>query len=420
MFVIYLSIFFVLVLFSAFFSSAETSLLSLNKIKLNLKANKKNKKAVLLKKILGDPDEFFSTILIGNNLVNIAAASISTILFTRIFVTNEKLVLLISTLATTVIILIFAEIIPKSYAFRYNEKLSYFYAYPIKFFAYLFYPFVKILSLLSSFIFRKRADHAEKKELTPEEIKHFLSTEIKLFRYNPETLRMVNEIIDTVVGKDVKSLMTPRLNIIALEENADINELKRIILDKRLSKVPLYKDNLDNITGIIHTKNITAALMSRNFKDLDLKKVSRKPIFISEYSSLNYVVREFKKHELDIAVIVDEYGATIGILTLNDIFSEILGGIRIDEIPIKRIDKQNYLLKGSAPVEEVNSQLGIDLPDKKEYATVSGMFIYHYGKMPVVKSKIKIDNHQLIVERMGKRKIAEVRLILSESTAEEN
>jgi CBS domain containing-hemolysin-like protein len=380
-----------------------------------LKANKKNKKAVLLSKILGNPDEFFSTILIGNNLVNIAAASISTLLFTKVFIANEKLVLIISTLATTVIILIFAEIIPKSYAYRYNEKLSYFYAYPIKFFSYLFYPFVKILSLLSSVIFRIRSDHIDKKELTPEEIKHFLSTEIKLFRYNPETLRMVNEIIDTVVGRDVKSIMTPRVNIMALEEDAEPKELKRIILEKQLSKIPIFKRNLDNITGIIHTKNITAALMSRDFKNLDLKKVSCKPIFISEYSSLNYVVREFKKHDLDIAVIIDEYGAAIGILTLNDIFREILGGIRVDDIPIRRIDKKNYVIKGSSSVEEVNTQLNINLPERKEFTTMSGMFIYHFGKMPWTKSKIKIDKHQLIVERMGRRKIEEIRLILNDT-----
>lgn len=413
MFVIYVIIFLMLVLFSAFFSSAETSLLSLNKIKLNLKANKKNKKAILLTKILGNPDEFFSTILIGNNLVNIAAASISTILFTKVFLTNENLVLLVSTLVTTIVILIFAEIIPKSYAFRYNEKLSYFYAYPIKFFAYLFFPFVKILSFLSAVIFKKKSAPVDKKELTPEEIKHFLSSEIKLFRYNPESLRMINEIIDTA-GKDVKSLMTPRTNIIGLEENSDIEGLRKIILEKRVTKIPIYKEKLDHITGIIHTKNITAALLSRELKDLDLKQVASKPIFISEYSSLNFAVKEFKKRNLDIAVILDEYGTTLGILTMNDIFREILGGIRVTENSIRPVTKNTYLIKGSIPVEEVNTQLEIELPEKKEYTTMSGMFIYFFGKLPRAKSKLRIADYQLIVEKMGKRKIEEVKLIMVE------
>ncbi|MCK5057324.1 MAG: HlyC/CorC family transporter [Candidatus Aminicenantes bacterium] len=419
MFVFYIIIFCILVLFSAFFSSAETSLLSLNKIKLNLKANKKNKKAILLTKTLGNPDEFFSTILIGNNLANIAAASISTILFTKIIIANENLVLIISTLVTTIIILIFAEIIPKSYAFRYNQRLSYSYAYPIKFFAYLFYPFVKVLSVLSALIFRKKSADADKKELTPEEIKHFLSTEIKLFRYNPETLRMLNEIIDTVVGKDIKSLMTPRLNIIALDEGANIDELKKIILEMRVSKIPIYKNNLDNITGIIYSKNLVPALLSQGLEDINFKEIAGKPIFISEYSSLNYVVKQFKKRELDFAVILDEYGTTIGILTLNDIFREILGGIRIDESPIRRIDKKNYIVKGSSPIDEVNSQLGIDLPEKKDYTTMSGMFIYHFGKIPAAKSKLLMKNCQLIVEKMGKRKIEEIRLIPGELPDEE-
>ncbi|MCI0470701.1 MAG: hemolysin family protein [Candidatus Aminicenantes bacterium] len=417
MFVFYMVIIFVLVLFSAFFSSAETSLLTMNKIKLNLKANKNDKKALLLTRIIGNPDEFFSAILIGNNLTNIAAASFSTILFSRLFVGSENLVFITSTLFTTVIVLVLGEIIPKSYAFRRHEKLSYLYAYPIKFFMILFYPFVKVLSALSALIFKKKGGYIDKKELTNEEIKHFLSSEIKLFHYHPDSLRMINEIIDTA-GKDVKSLMTPRLNIIAVEENAGIEELKRIILEKRVSKIPIYKDSLDNITGIIKPKNLSAALMSRELKDIELKTIASRPIFISEYSPLNFVVKEFKKRDLDMAVILDEYGSTIGILTINDIFSEILGGIRIAERAIKPVNKNTYIIRGSISVEEVNAQLDIDLPEKKDYTTVSGMFVYHFGRLPGVKCKLKIKNYHLSVEKMGKRKIEEVKLILSEIPGE--
>lgn len=410
MYLLYIIIFFFLIAFSAFFSSAETSVLSLNKIKLSHKAQKKKKKAVMLKEILEAPEEFFSTILIGNNFVNIAAASISTVLFTRLLTGHEELILLISTLATTVIVLFFAEIIPKSYAFRYSERLSYLYAYPIRFFTHLFYPLVKTTSFFSNLIFRTGSSPVEKKDLTIDEIKHFLSSEVELFRYNPDSLRMLYEIID-IAEKDIKSIMIPRLNVIALDETATMDDLMKIILEKKISKIPLFQGNLDNITGIVHTDNFIPLLMKGECLKFNLTDVAVKPIFISEYSSINYALKEFRKHDLNMAVILDEYGSTIGILTLNDIFRETLGEISISRQSIRRLGENRFVLKGSLPVEEINSILDVHLPEKKDYTTLSGMYVYHYGKLPREGSQIDIGGVQLTVKQMGKRKIDEVLLI---------
>jgi CBS domain containing-hemolysin-like protein len=419
MLLLYVPIFIILVFFSAFFSSAETALLSLNKIKLHLSARKKNKKARMLEKILEKPEAFFSTILIGNNFVNIGAASISTVLFTRLLISNEQLILLTSTLVTTIIILLFAEIIPKSYAFRHNEKISYLYAYPLKFFTYLFYPMAKVTTFISNLFFKKESASPGEKELTIEEVKHFLTSQSKLFRYNPEALRMVKEIID-IAEKDIKSIMKPRLNIIALEENAGIDELKEIMLGKQIKKVPIYAGNLDNITGIIHTDDVLYTLLEMpaaiDINRLDLKKLTRPPIFISEYSSLNYAWKQFKKHKQNMAVIIDEYGSTIGILTLNDIFKEILGELEIQQPSIKKTGKNTYLINGNTSVDEVNEQLHLHLPDKPDYTTMSGLFIYHFGKFPKEENKIKIEDNLLVVKRMGKRKIEEIRLVCEDKS----
>ncbi len=419
MLLLYVSIFIILVFFSAFFSSAETALLSLNKIKLHLSAKKKNKKARMLEKILEKPESFFSTILIGNNFVNIGAASISTVLFTRLLVSNEQLILLTSTLVTTIIILLFAEIIPKSYAFRHNEKMSYLYAYPLKFFTYLFYPIAKVTTFISNLFFKKDSAPSGEKELTMEEIKHFLTSQSELFRYNPEALRMVKEIID-IAEKDIKTIMTPRLNIIGLEENAGIDELKKIILGKQITKIPIYADSLDNITGIIHSDDVLYTLLEMpsaiDINRLDLKKLTRHPIFISEYSSLNYAWKQFKKHKQNIAVIIDEYGSTIGILTLNDIFKEILGELTIQPPSIRKTGKNTYLINGNTSINEVNEQLHLHLPDKPDYTTMSGLFIYHFGKFPKEENKIKIEDTLLVVKRMGKRKIEEIRLVCEDKS----
>lgn len=406
---IYVVIFVILVIFSAFFSSAETSLLSLNKIKLAHRVKKNNKKAILLTKILKAPDEFFSTILIGNNLVNIAAASISTILFSKLLRANENVVLLVSTISATIIILFFAEVIPKTYAFQYSEKLSYFYAYPIKFFKVLFYPLVVVVSLFSNFFFKKKMLQREKKEFSPEEIKHFLESEVQLFKYHPETLKIMHEIID-IAQKDIKSVMTPRPNIIALDEKSDLKKLKNIILEKKISKIPLFKDSLSNITGIIHTDHILFKLLTNEFKNLNLQDISVKPVFVSEYSSLNYVIKELKKKSTNIAVILDEYGATLGIVTLNDIFREIFEEIEIKKSPVKKVAENVFLISGNLPVEELNNQLNISLPERKDYTTLSGLFIYHFGKFPRLNNKISVENHTLVVKRMGKRKIEEIEL----------
>ncbi len=407
MLLLYLVIFLLLVIFSAFFSSAETALLSLNKIRLKHRAQKKDKKALLLKNILKIPDEFFSTILIGNNLVNIAAATISTLFFSKYIVQNENLVLVLSTLFTTILILLFAEVIPKSYAFRYSEKLSYLYAYPIKFFHVFFFPLVKVIALISGFFFKGKREGAEKKELTVAEIKHFLSTEIKLFKYNPSALRMVNEIID-IASKDVKTIMTPRPEIAALDEGSTLEHLKEILLEKKISRIPIYNKSLDHITGIIHANKILSALLTEDPGGIKLKSLASAPFFVSEYSSLNYVLHEFKRNKLGMAVVLDEYGTTIGIITLYDIFREILGELEVGKGQMKKLKHNVFQVKGSIPVEEVNAELELGLPEKKDYATLSGLFVFYYGKFPGQNATLKFDDVHLVVKKMGPRKIEEI------------
>lgn len=413
MLLLYIAIFFILILISAFFSSVETSILALNKIKLNLKVKKNNKKAVKLMKILNKPDEFFSTVLIGNNFVNIAAASISTVVFTRLTVGNELLDLLISMFFTSIFVLLLAEVIPKSYAYRYSERIAFSFVGGIEFFSKLLYPMVKVAASVSRAISRGKATDAEGKEISVEELKHFLSSEIEHFKFHPESLQMVHEIID-IAEKDIKTILTPRLNVIALNEKDGLNGLKNIIIEKKISNIPVYRCSLDNIIGIIHNEDILSTLIVKSFNDLDIDKIIRPPLFISEYSSLHYVLKLFKKHNIDIAIVVDEYGSTIGILTYNDILREILGEVRLGQLPIKKVGKNTYLVKGNTPVEEVNDQLHIALPSKVDYTTISGFFIYHFGKYPKERSKLKIKGCRLSVKRMGKRKIEEILVIVEE------
>jgi len=405
---IYIIPFVLLVLFSAFFSSAETSLLSLNSIRLNHKATKGSKKAKLLLAILKNPDKFFATILIGNNIVNIAAASISTIFFTKLFLNDERMILISSTIFTTLIVLIFAEIIPKSYAYRQGDKLSSLYALPIRFFSILFYPFAKFFAVLSSMLMPGK-DKGKKWDITPEELKHFLASEVQFFKYNPDNLKMINEILNAG-DRDIKSIMTPRVDIISIDFYEDLEEFKRIIIENEITKIPLYKDNLDNIVAVIYLKKILPFLITNKIQNIKLADLAVKPFFISEYSSINYVLKEFRKNNHDMAVVLDEYGITIGIITLNDIFREILGDFNIGKSSIEETEAGIYLIRGELPVDEVNDQLNIELPMKKDFITISGLFSYYFGKLPKKGSKINLGNCILEIEKLGDRKIIEISL----------
>jgi len=410
----YLLPFFILVLFSAFFSSAETSLLSLSTIRLNHRAKKGSKKARLLLSILKNPDEFFATILIGNNIVNIAAASISTIFFTKVFINDDQMILVTSTVFTTLIVLIFAEIIPKSYAFRHSDKLSTLYARPIRFFSILFYPLAKIFSMLTSVLIPGKNRKRKAKEFTTEEIKHFLASEVQYFKHNPYNLKIVNEILD-IGDRDIKSIMTPRLAIVALEVSEKPANLKKILIDRKITKVPLFKDSLDNIVAVIYMKKVLPLILAKGFTKIKLTDLAVKPFFISEYSSLNFVVNEFRRNNQELGVVIDEYGTTIGILTLNDIFREILGEFDISKQAIEQIEKDVYLIKGELPVEEVNDQLDIELPVKKDFTTISGLFTYFFGRLPKIGSMVRVGNYTLEVEKMGDRKIMEIILRKTQS-----
>jgi CBS domain containing-hemolysin-like protein len=221
---------------------------------------------------------------------------------------------------------------------------------------------------------------------------------------------MLNEIID-ISQKDIKAIMTPRVGIVALKESSGPKELRKIILEKGLSKIPIYRGKLDNITGIVDSHLLLTALLQEDFEKLELKKIAAKPIFVSEYSSLNYILNEFKKQRLNLAVVLDEYGSTIGIITLSDILRGILGDFDISGTGIKKLGHNVFQLKGSTPVEEINSQLELDLPERKDYTTISGLFIYEFGKMPQENARVQVKNYLLVAKKMGRRKIEEIVLI---------
>lgn len=410
---LYLLVYLGLVLLSALFSSAETALISLDQLRLKHQASMKDRRAQRLLALLSKPETLISTLLIGNNLVNVAVASLTTVLSSRFLSGDSQWVILISTGITTVVLLTFGEIIPKSLGFRHRDTLARYYAAPVRIFHFMIYPVVSVFSFLSRFFMGKSAQPGGRR-LSLRELKHLMASEVEMFSDEPETLRMVNEIID-LAERDVKSVMTSRIDMVSISQSEGLMGLSRIIAEKRFHTIPIFSDNGEQVLGIVSAKNLVTPLLSGKLDNLTLTDVMEPPLLVSEFSSLRYVLDQFRRHRAHFALVVDEYGETQGIVTQSDIFQNILG--YLDEVasPVQRVSKRVYRVLGNLAVDEARTLLPLDIEDKKDYATVAGFFIYHYGKMPKQGARLRHNGVVWMVEKLDGLRIEKLKVILEYS-----
>jgi putative hemolysin len=400
-------------LLSAFFSSSETSFIAANPYKLDYLEKKGSKRAKLVKGMLKRVDSLLATILIGNTLVNTAAASIATFLFVS-FIPNKNHAVLLATLVTTFLILILSEITPKTYAAYNPIKLSFLFVRPIRFFIVVFYPFVKIFTLISRLFFpsSQKAGAALVRSLSEEEIKVLLSMGIK----GMSTLRkkMISGVLD-IGSRPIREVMIPRPQIHAIEINSSAQQILETILSGGFSRFPVYRGRLDNIEGLIHAKDIIRYLVDN--KELNIGSLLRKPIFLPESASLEKALLQMQETANHLVFVVDEFGSMEGIVTLEDIMEEIVGEIQ-DEYDAKeedlyvRIAENVYVIRGGASIKDINQRIDLDLPEKTEYTTVAGFFLHEFGKIPREGEVLKYKNFQFIVERMSRRRISLLRVLM--------
>lgn len=400
-------------LLSAFFSSSETSFIAANPYKLDYLEKKGSKRAKLVKGMLKRVDSLLATILIGNTLVNAAAASIATFLFVS-FIPNKNHAVLLATLVTTFLILILSEITPKTYAAYNPIKLSFLFVRPIRFFIVVFYPFVKIFTFISRLLFpsSQKAGATLARSLSEEEIKTLLSMGIK----GMSTLRkkMISGVLD-IGSRPIREVMIPRPQINAIEINSSPQQILETILSGGFSRFPVYKGRLDNIEGLIHAKDIIRYLVEN--KEININSLLRKPLFLPESASLEKALLQMQETANHLVFVVDEFGSMEGIVTLEDIMEEIVGEIQ-DEYDDKeedlyvRIEENVYVIKGGASIKDINQRIDLDLPEKTEYTTVAGFFLHEFGKIPHEGEVLKYKNFQFIVERMSRRRISLLRVLM--------
>jgi len=411
------ALFLIFIILSAFFSSSETAFLSSNPYTLEYLEKKGSERAGSVRKMLARLDHLLTTILIGNTLVNVAAASVATYIFVSL-VPNRKQAVLLATVVTTLLLLFFSEINPKIYAAYHPMKISFLYVYPLRFFLAIFYPFVKAFTFVSSLIFRSPHDERPglSRAMTEDETKVLLTKGIKgmsAFRK-----KMIDEIMD-LASRPVKEIMTPRPEVKAIEISASQPQILRTIRSEGFSRFPVFRGRIDQIEGLIHAKDIIPYLIDN--KDFELPSVLRKPLFVPESSSVERVLLQMKENAVHMAFVVDEFGSMEGIVTFEDIIEEIVGDIQDEhddkeEAWIEPAADHVFIVKGSATIKNINERLPLKLPELSEYTTLAGFFLYEFGRIPHEKDFLDYEGHRFIVEKMTKRHISSIRIVLKQES----
>ncbi len=403
---------FILLCMSSFFSMSETALTSVSKLKLRQMAEEGIKKAKKTQEVIDNPKKLLSSILIGNNLVNICASTLSASIAMQFFGNNSK-ALSIMTVCLTLIILIFCEITPKTFASQNPEKLSLKLANPISVCIFLLSPIVLILGVVTGFIIKLLGGEGKNTPLITEaEIKTLLNVGEEEGILKVDEKIMINNVFDfdDFTAKDV---LTPRTNIVAVPHNATLSEVVEVFETEQFSRLPVYEDNLDNIIGILHLKDI--AFTKETKQTFNINKYMREPFFTYESKPTRELFSTMRQKSIAFAVILDEYGGTSGIVTLEDLIEEIVGDIS-DEYDdfveaVEFIKENEYIARGDAKINDVNDIIGTKI-ESEDFDSIGGYVMGVVGRVPK-KGEIIISNGiKFIIEDIFKNRVEKVRIFI--------
>ena len=402
----------VLLGFSGFFSGSETALLALDKLRVRFLRRKQHPGADRLAALLDNPDRLLSGILVGNNLVNIAASVIATGLFVRYFGEQGEL---ITVLVLTPILLIFSEVCPKTYAAKYPEKMSFLILNPIRFFIWIFAPIIFVVSAISRLMtgFMRKTD-AESLSVSEDEIKTMIEIGEESGVVASEQRRMLHGIFNLSETR-VRDVMIPRTEVTGIDISADFQEVLSAVRQMHHSRFPVFSESLDSIVGVILSKDVLDYIGQT--EKFSLKELCRKPYYVPESKRVGVLLQSFRKRREHLAIVVDEYGGMEGIVTLEDVVEEIVGEIHdeydIDEIDFKELGKGHYLVDAVMPLREVNRRFKLNLPEE-HVTTLAGHLLQVMGKIPVEGDFCEEGNLLFRVRRMEDRRIEEIEMIISE------
>jgi Hemolysins and related proteins containing CBS domains len=415
---------------NAFFAASEIALISLNDNKIRLMAEEGNKKAKLLKHLLGEPSRFLATIQIGITLAGFLASAFAADSFSGRLVNLIKLTgipipdswlksisMVFITLILSYFTLVLGELVPKRLAMKKAESISMFVVGPLNILSAVTSPFVKLLTLSTNFFVRLFGvdPHEEDEKVTEEEIRMMIDVGEEKGTIHESEKLMINNIFE-FNNKTVSDIMTHRTDIVALPVGADLVEVLRVINIEKYSRIPVYNENIDDIIGILHTKDLIQYITDNCIRDnFSLKKIMRKPFFVPASKRTDELFKELQQNRMHIAIIIDEYGGTAGIVTLEDLIEEIVGNIfDEDDEEIKffdKLDENTFMINGSTSLDDVKDYLDVELPIE-EYETLSGFVIGQLGRIPGKEDNPTVEYNGLVfkVEGVEEKRLTKVKV----------
>jgi putative hemolysin len=410
---LYLVLLIVCLFLSAFFSGSETAFISLQRIRVQHLVDTKVRGARRVAKMMEKPEKFLSTVLLGNNLVNTAAAALAT--FLAISFWGDQWGVLIATIVITILLLIFCETTPKTIATRHAEKISLTFVGLIEALSWLFTPFVIVLSWIASGFARIFGGKTVPRSLAnEEEIRTMISMGHKEGTFEEEEATMLHKVFD-FGNRPALEVMVPRTEVIWVTKGTKITDFLQVYAENPLSRFPVYEENIDNVIGILAVKDILMAQAKGQIDDKStIDDLIRPAYFAPETKRVSELFAEMKDKNYRITVIVDEFGGTAGIVSLSGLMEEIVGPVGDELAEIEKeyesIDEYTFQIDGGMRVEEANEEMSLDLPEGEDYETVAGFVLDLLGHIPKEGERLKYKQLKIVITEMRGMKIEKIRI----------
>ncbi len=405
----------ILIMLSGFFSSSETGLMAMNKYRLRHLANEGHRGARSAQKLLQKPDRLIGLILLGNNLVNILAASIATVVGIRLFGSNG---IWIASMVMTVVVLIFAEVAPKTVAAVHPERIAFPASFVLTILLKFLYPLVWLVNGLANFVLKPFKVHTNAdmiERLNREELRTLLKEGGMI---PDDHQRMLINILD-LEEATVEDVMIPRQDIVGLDLNDDWEDILIQLTQTFFTRLPVFRESIDQVEGLLHIRTVIAKLAHGALTFDNLKLSVRKPYFIPEGTGLTQQLLEFQSKERRMGLVVDEYGDIQGLVTLDDILEEIVGEYTSDSRArsrhIRKLDDGNYLVDGIVTIRALNRKTGWDLPEE-EASTLNGLLLEQLSDIPAGKTSIRIGRHIMTIVEIKDNVICKVIVMPNQET----
>ncbi len=416
---VYVILLLVCLLLSAFFSSSETAFISLQRFRLQHLLDTNVKGAKRVARLVEQPEKLLSTVLLGNNLVNVAAAALATVLAVSVW---EEYGVLVATIGLTIVLLIFSETTPKTIATRHAERLSLLYARPIQIIAWIFTPLVAVISWFASGISKLVGGEPLHSSLvSEEEIRSMITAGHKEGTVEKGEAEMLHNIFE-FGDRPVSEVIIPRPEVIAVEKGTTLDEFLAVYTNNPVSRMPVYEENMDNVLGVISVKDVLMALARGDIKKQDpVDELIRPVYFTPENKTIGKLFTEMRDKNYRMCVVVDEYGGTAGVVSLSRLMEEIVGPVGDElaeaEKDYEPINEHTFQIDGGMRIEDANQEMELELP-QGDYETVAGFILHLLGYIPKQGKQVRYKNLKLVITRMRGRKIDEVLLTKEKQSGE--